>query len=123
MKWNRFAALALSGALTLSLTACTGGTTATTDIPVPGTSITEYGVALGIDGFDGVVGNNVSGTSDLAPLDRQAAMVKEWFPDAQNVELLYYSAEPNSRYQVDQVQKYLEQDGITVPDGYLPIEM
>ena len=49
----------------------------------------------------GTTGYNVSGTSDLAPLDQQAAMLQEWFPDAQAVGLLYCSAEPNSQYQVD----------------------
>ena len=86
---------------------------ATSTIPVLGTSVTEYGVALGIDGFTGTVGTNVSGTSDLAPLEDQAAMVKEWFPDAQTVGLLYCSAEANSQYQVDEVQKYLEAKGVT----------
>ena len=88
-------------------------TTATADIPILGTSITEYGVALGISDFTGTLGNNVSGTSDLAPLNEQAAMVKEWFPDAQTVGLLYCSGEPNSQYQVDQVQMYLEEMGLT----------
>ena len=86
---------------------------ATSTIPVLGTSVTEYGVALGIDGFTGTVGTNVSGTSDLAPLDEQAAMVKEWFPDAQTVGLLYCSAEANSQYQVDNVQAALEELGYT----------
>ena len=86
---------------------------ATSDIPVLGTSVTEYGVALGIEGFDGTVGGNVSGTSDLAPLDKQAAMVKEWFPDAKTVGLLYCSGESNSQYQVDTVQKHLEDLGYT----------
>lgn len=86
---------------------------ATEDIPILGTSITEYGVAMGIEDFDGVVGGNVSGTSDLAPLDQQAAMIKEWFPEAKNVGLLYCSAEANSKYQVDTVQKHLEDLGFT----------
>lgn len=86
---------------------------ATEDIPILGTSVTEYGVALEIDDFSGTVGGNVSGTSDLAPLDQQAAMVKEWFPDAKNVGLLYCSAEANSQYQVDTVQKELEELGYT----------
>ena len=86
---------------------------ATNTIPVLGTSITEYGVALGIDNFSGTVGTNVSGTSDLAPLDQQAAMIHEWYPDAQNVGLVYCSAEDNSQYQVDNVQKYLEDLGHT----------
>ena len=86
---------------------------ATSDIPILGTSVTEYGVALGIENFSGTVGTNVSGTSDLAPLDQQAAMVKEWFPDAKTVGLLYCSAEANSQYQVDTVQGFLEELGYT----------
>ena len=86
---------------------------ATADIPILGTSVTEYGVALDIDNFDGLVGSNISGTSDLAPLDAQAAMVKEWFPDTKTVGLIYCSAEANSQYQVDEIQKLLEADGIT----------
>ena len=87
--------------------------TATSDIPVLGTSITEYGVALGIENFSGTVGSNVSGTSDLAPLDQQAAMIQEWYPDAQTVGLLYCANEDNSQYQVDTVQTYLEEMGYT----------
>ena len=86
---------------------------ATTDIPVLGTSITEYGVALGIDNFSGTVGSNVSGTSDLAPLDQQAQMIKDWYPDAKNVGLLYCSGEPNSVYQVEVVSEALTGMGYT----------
>ena len=86
---------------------------ATTEIPILGTSITEYGVALEIDGFDGTVGGNISGTSDLAPLDEQAAMLREWFPDAKTVGLIYCSAEANSQYQVDVVKAELEKAGLT----------
>ena len=85
---------------------------ATADIPILGTSVTEYGVALGIDDFTGTVGGNVSGTSDLAPLDQQAAMILELFPDVKTVGLLYCSAEANSQYQVDTVKKYLEEKGV-----------
>ena len=94
-------------------TALQAAMSATDTIPILGTSVTEYGVALGIEGFDGVTGTNISGTSDLAPLDQQAAMIQEWFPEAQTVGLLYCSAEPNSQYQVDTVQSYLEQAGFT----------
>ena len=81
---------------------------ATADIPILGTSVTEYSVALDLKDYNGVVGGNVSGTSDLAPLEDQAAMLKEWFPNAKNVGLLYCSAEPNSKYQVDTIQALLE---------------
>lgn len=85
----------------------------TNEIPVLGTSVTEYGVALEIDDFDGTVGGNISGTSDLAPLEDQAAMLGELFPDAKNVGLLYCSAEANSQYQVDTVKAALEKLGYT----------
>ena len=86
---------------------------ATTTIPILGTSVTEYGVALGISDFDGTVGGNISGTSDLAPLDQQAAMIQELFPDAKTVGLIYCSAEANSQYQVDVVKAELEKLGYT----------
>ena len=78
---------------------------ATNTIPVLGTSVTEYGVALGLTDFDGTVGGNISGTSE---------MIVEWMPEAKKVGLLYCSAEANSQYQVDEVQKYLEEKGVTV---------
>ena len=70
-------------------------------------------MALGLTDFSGTVGGNISGTSDLAPLDQQADMIVEWMPDAKKVGLLYCSAEANSQYQVDEVQKYLEAKGVT----------
>ena len=86
---------------------------ATADIPVLGTAVTDYASALEIDNWTGTVGGNISGTSDLAPLDQQAAMLRELFPDAKTVGLLYCSAESNSKYQVDMIRGYLEQAGLT----------
>lgn len=87
---------------------------ATDTIPVLGTSITEYGVALDIDGFNGLVGGNISGTSDLAPLDQQAQMILDLFPDTKTVGVLFCSAEANSVYQVKVVSEFLEGKGVTV---------
>ena len=87
---------------------------ATATIPILGTSITEYGVALDTTLVDGVVGGNVSGTSDLAPLDQQAAMILEFMPEVKTVGILYCSAEANSKYQVDEVSKYLASKNVTV---------
>ena len=86
---------------------------ATADIPILGTSVTDYATALDISDWTGTVGNNISGTSDLAPLDQQAAMIQEMFPDAKTVGLLYCSAEPNSVYQCDVIAGYLEDMGLT----------
>ncbi len=84
---------------------------ATSDIPVLGTSVTDYATALEIDNWNGTVGTNVSGTSDLAPLDQQAAMIQEIFPEAETVGMLYCSGEPNSVYQCDVIEGYLKEMG------------
>ena len=92
--------------------ALTAAAAATSDIPILGTSITAYGVALDLDDFDGTVGGNISGTSDLADLEKQADMITEWFPETQKVGLLFCSAEPNSRYQIEEIAKHLAAKGI-----------
>ena len=85
---------------------------ATADIPILGTSVTDYASALELDNWTGTIGGNISGTSDLAPLDQQAAMIQELFPQAKKVGMLYCSAEPNSQYQVEQMTGYLTQLGL-----------
>lgn len=85
----------------------------TSTIPILGTSVTDYATALGITDWTGKSGMNVSGTSDLAPLDKQAAMIKELFPDAKNIGILYCSAEANSKYQSATIQGYLKEMGYT----------
>lgn len=87
---------------------------ATKDIPILGTSITEYGVALETTLNNGVVGGNISGTSDLAPLDEQADMILEFMPDVKKVGIIYCSSEANSKYQVEVVKARLESKGVTV---------
>lgn len=110
---NAFVADEVDLILANATPALQAATAATADIPILGTSVTEYGVALGIDGFNGTVGGNVSGTSDLAPLDKQADILVELFPEAQKVGLIYCSAEANSQYQVDTVKAALEAKGLT----------
>ncbi|MBR4577821.1 MAG: ABC transporter substrate-binding protein [Clostridia bacterium] len=89
---------------------------ATGDIPILGTSVTDYATALELDNWSGATGINVSGTSDLAPLEQQAAMLQELFPQAKSVGLLYCSAEPNSKYQADAIRGYLEEMGFGCTD-------
>ena len=93
---------------TPALQACVA---ATPNIPVLGTSVTDYGTALDMKDWTGKTGINVSGTSDLAPLQQQANMIKELAPNAQTVGILYCSAEPNSKYQATQMEGYLSQLG------------
>lgn len=89
---------------------------ATFDIPILGTAVTDYATALDISDWNGTTGYNVSGTSDLAPLDGQAAMVKELFPDAKEVGLIYCSAEANSLYQVKAIAENLQALGYTTTE-------
>ena len=110
---NQFVAEDVDLILANATPALQAASAATIEIPILGTSVTEYGVAMGISDFSGTVGGNVSGTSDLAPRDQQAAMLMEWFPEAKNVGLVYCSAEANSQYQVDVVKAELEKAGLT----------
>ena len=95
---------------TTALQACAA---ATTDIPILGTSVTDYATALEMSDWTGATGRNISGTSDLAPLDEQENMLAELFPDAKNVAILYCSAEANSKYQATEFEKYLDEDSIS----------
>ena len=89
---------------------------ATDTVPILGTSVTHYAPALDISDWNGTVGRNISGTSDLAPLDEQAAMIKEWFPDTQKVAIIYCNSEANSIYQAQEVAAYLRDMGIESKD-------
>lgn len=86
---------------------------ATDTIPILGTSVTEYGIALGVELKDGKVGGNVSGTSDLADLERQAQMIIDLIPTAKNVGILYCASEENSKYQAKVVSEYLTAHNIS----------
>jgi len=86
---------------------------ATSTIPIIGTSITDYATALNLKDFSGTTGTNISGTSDLAPLNDQASMLEELFPDAKTVGILFCSAEPNSYYQASVIEGILEGDGLS----------
>ena len=85
---------------------------ATSTVPILGTSVTDYATALEIADWTGTVGGNITGTSGLAPLDQQVAMLQELFPNAKKVGMLFCSSEPNSKYQVDEVTKLLSNAGI-----------
>lgn len=81
---------------------------ATDTIPIVATSITDYATALDIKDWNGTTGFNVTGTADLAPLDQQAAMIKELVPNAKMVGILYCSSEPNSKFQSTIMQEKLK---------------
>lgn len=89
---------------------------ATVNIPILGTSVTDYATSLDIKDWNGTVGGNISGTSDLAPLAEQAKMIRELFPEAKSIGILFCSAEPNSQYQSDVIGAELKAMGYTVSE-------
>ena len=113
---NTFAANNYDLILANATPALLAAISSTSSIPILGTSVTDYATAMEIDEWTGVTSTNVSGTSDLAPLDQQAACIKELFPDAKNIGILYCSAEPNSKYQATVITEYLEKDGYTITE-------
>ena len=113
---NRFVSNKVDLIMANATPALQAAASATADIPIVATSITDYATALQIDNWTGTTGTNISGTSDLAPLAEQASMLIESFPDAKTVGLVYCSAEPNSVYQVNVVKTELEAKGVTCKD-------
>jgi putative ABC transport system substrate-binding protein len=109
---NNFVASNVDLILANATTALQCAAAATSDIPILGTSVTDYATALEIDDWNGTTGRNISGTSDLAPIEEQENMLVELFPDAKTVGILYCSAEPNSKYQASVFEQELDADGI-----------
>ncbi|MBR3150289.1 MAG: ABC transporter substrate-binding protein [Eubacterium sp.] len=99
---------------TPALQACATATKSS-NIPVVATAITNFGTALDINmGPTDATGINVTGTHDLAPLEKQAEQVTTLFPDAKKVGILYCSAEANSKFQSDGMEKLLKEAGLEV---------
>ena len=84
---------------------------ATTEIPVLGTSVTDY-----TDTFGGNIPANVSGTSDAVPFDEQAKMMIESLNlvEGDKVGVLYCADESNSVIQYNAVKALFEEKGIVV---------
>lgn len=91
---------------------------ATSDIPVLGTAVTDYGAALSISDYQSgkPIGTNVSGTSDGISYEAQVELFDELVPNAKNVGILYCSAEPNSVVQAEEMNKQLTKAGYTVSE-------
>ena len=84
---------------------------ATSQIPVLGTSVTDYN-----DTFKGGIPANVSGTSDAVPFDEQAQMMIDTLglKAGDKVGVLYCTNESNSLVQYEAVKKLFEAAGIVV---------
>lgn len=84
---------------------------ATNEIPIVGTSVTDFVTAEVVNSNE-EPGTNVTGVSDLAPVDEQIALLQRVCPDAKKVAIVYCSSEANSVFQADLAAKYLEEADI-----------
>ena len=92
-------------------TALQAAAAATGDIPIVGTSVTDYKAAGVVDSNE-KPGRNVTGVSDLAPVDQQIQLLMKLVPDTKKVGIVYCSAEPNSAYQAKLAEAELDKEGI-----------
>ena len=84
---------------------------ATKDIPILVTAVTNPQEAKLVKSNDNPE-TNVSGTSDMAPVDKQIELIKEIMPEIKTLGLLYSSSEDNSIYQIAIAKKACDELGI-----------
>ncbi|WP_273384629.1 ABC transporter substrate-binding protein [Enorma phocaeensis] len=84
---------------------------ATQDIPVVGTAITDFAASGLVDSND-APGGNLTGTSDMNPVEDQIALLQQLIPDAGTVGLLFCTAESNSEIQIEMAEEALDAAGI-----------
>lgn len=87
--------------------------TASMDVPILFTAVTDPVSADLVDSFENP-GGNLTGTSDQAPIDKQVELLGQAVPDAKTVGILYTTSERNSEVQVEEASKLLEGAGYTV---------
>ena len=89
---------------------------ATADIPIVGTSVTDY-AASNLVASNEKPGGNVTGVSDMNAVTNQMELIKAFAPDAKTVGIIYCSAEDNSKLQFEEAKTVFEKEGYTVK-GY-----
>ena len=109
---NQFAADNVDLIMANATGALKAAAASTNVIPIVATSVTDYASALNIRDWTGTTGINVTGTSDLAPIQEQAKMVQELFPEASSVGILFSKNESNSIYQARMMELALADYGI-----------
>ena len=84
----------------------------TTDIPILVSAVTDPADS-GLVASNAAPGGNISGTSDMNPIDEQMGLLVDLVPDAKTVAILYCSSEDNSKLQADLAEQTLAEMGIT----------
>ena len=87
----------------------------TKDIPILATAVTDFKNAGLVDSNE-KPGRNITGTSDLVPIDKQVKLLKTLVPKCKKVGILYSSGEANSKFQADIATKEFNKIGINTKD-------
>ncbi|MCK9443651.1 MAG: ABC transporter substrate-binding protein [Tissierellaceae bacterium] len=77
---------------------------ATSDIPIIFSAVTDPVDAELVDSMESP-GGNVTGTSDLTPMDRQLQLFKDLDSNIKKVGIVFNTSEPNSQIQVDMAKE------------------
>ncbi|MEE0027510.1 MAG: ABC transporter substrate-binding protein [Atopobiaceae bacterium] len=97
---------------TPAVEACAG---ATEDIPIVGTAVTDF-AASGLVESNDAPGGNITGSSDLTPVEDQIKMLNTVLPDVKTVGVLWCTAESNSDLQAQMAKDACEKLGLTATD-------
>lgn len=89
---------------------------ATKDIPIVGTAITDYKVAKLVKDSN-KPGTNVTGTTDMNPVEAQIDMLVKIMPKAKTVGFIYNSSEVNSQLQIDLAKKAAAARGLNTVEA------
>lgn len=88
---------------------------ATHDIPILATAVTDYESAKLVKS-NAQPGGNVSGTSDMNPVEQQVDLILQVMPNVKTIGTIYSSSEVNSQLQVEKMKAYAATKGITVKE-------
>ena len=113
---NRFVGNNVDLVLAIATPSVQAMATATDTIPIVGTAITSYEQA-GVVYSNAAPGFNVTGASDMNPVEAQILMMLEFLPDLQTLGIVYSAAEANSVYQAELARGIAESLGLTVVTG------
>ncbi len=108
---DRFLAKQVDLILAIATPAAQSVAAKTGTIPILGTAVTDY-VSARLVFSNENPGTNVSGTSDLNPIEEQISLLKQLVPHAQTVGLLYTSSEDNSVLQAGIAKRAIAERGL-----------
>ena len=110
---NTFVSKKVDLILAIATPAAQAAAAATKDIPVLFTAVTNPVVAKLVEDWDNP-NTNVSGTSDLNPVQDQIDLIRRLVPEVKKIAVFYDTDEANSLYQVELVEEYCKELDIKV---------